>query len=68
MVAADELYAAIGNVVVSILRTDEIIVLHLQPVLIPAAGFSDDIKKRQMAFRAIGKMYFVHVEFLLVSV
>jgi hypothetical protein len=68
MIAADELYAAIGNVVVGILRADEIIVLHLQSVFFPAAGFPDNVKKRQMAFRAIRKMYFVHVEFLLVSV
>jgi hypothetical protein len=68
MIAADELYAAIGDVVVSILRTDKIIVLHLQSVFLPAAGFPNHVKKRQMAFRAIRKMYFVHVEFLPVSV
>jgi hypothetical protein len=29
-----------------ILGADEIIVLHLQPVLLPAAGLADDVKKR----------------------
>src|SRR4029453_13286624 len=66
MIAADELYAAIGNVIMGSLRTDEIIVLHLQSLFFPAAGFADHVKKRQMAFRPIREMYFVHVEILLV--
>jgi hypothetical protein len=68
MVAADKLYASVGDVVVGILRADEIIVLHLEPVFLPAPGFSEHMKKRQVTFRTIGKMYFVHDEFLLVSV
>ena len=67
VIATDELHAAVGNVVMGILGADEIVILHLQPVLFPAAGFADDVQKRQMAFRAIRKMYFVHLESLLVS-
>src|SRR5215475_4099930 len=64
MIAADEFHAAVRDVVVSILRTDEVVVLHFQSVFLPAAGFSDDMKKWQVAFRAIRKMYFIHVEIL----
>jgi hypothetical protein len=66
VIAADKLYAAVGDVFMGILGANEIVILHLQPVLFPAAGFSDNVKKRQMAFRAIRKMYFVHDDFLLV--
>src|SRR5215510_3793077 len=64
MIAADELHTAVRDVVVSIFRTDEVVVLHFQSVFLPAARFSDNMKKWQVAFRAIRKMYFVHVEIL----
>jgi len=66
MIAADELYTAVGNVLVGILRANEIIIFHLQSVFFPAARFSDNVKKRQMAFGPIREMYLVHDEFLLV--
>src|SRR5262245_39196507 len=64
MIAADEFHTAVRDVVVSIFRTDEVVVLHFQSVFLPAAGFSDNMKKWQVTFRAIRKMYFIHVEIL----
>src|SRR5215470_5743006 len=61
MIPADELHAAVGNVIVRILRADEFVVLDLQSVFFPAAGISYDVKKWQMALRAIRELNFVHV-------
>jgi hypothetical protein len=61
MIAADEFNGAIRDVLVRVFRANEFVVLDLQPVFFPAAGFADNVKKRQMTIRPIGKLNFIHV-------
>ncbi len=60
MIAADEFDRAVGDVLVRILRSDLVVVIHVKAVLRPGTRVVHDVKKRQMAVRAIGKVYFVH--------
>jgi hypothetical protein len=60
MIAADEFDRAVSDVLVRVFRANEFVVFHLQSVLFPTAGFADHVKKRQMAIRAIGELYFIH--------
>jgi hypothetical protein len=60
MIAADKFDAAVGDVLMRILRRDFVVVVHIQAVFCPGAGIVDDMQKRQVAIRAIGKVNFVH--------
>ena len=60
MIAADELDRAVGDVLVRILRSNFVVVIHVKAVLRPGTRVVNDVKKRQMAVRTIGKVYFVH--------
>ncbi len=60
MVAADKLHATVGDIVVSILRTDEFVVVDLQSMLFPAAGLSYNMEKRQMSFRSVREIDLFH--------
>jgi hypothetical protein len=43
MIAPNKLHAAIGNVGMGILGTDEFVILDLQSILFPAARLPDDM-------------------------
>src|SRR3970282_3015505 len=60
MVAADEFDGALGDVLVRIFRTNFVVVIDIQAVFGPRARIVDDVEKRKVAVRAIGKIDFVH--------
>jgi hypothetical protein len=60
MIAADEFHRAVGNVLVRILGSDLVIVIHIQAMFCPGAGFMNYVQERQVAVGTIGKVYFIH--------
>src|ERR1043166_4324448 len=64
MIASDEFDTAVCDVFVGVFRSNIFIVFDVESVFLPAAGLADNVKKRQMAFRAIRELDFFHARLL----
>jgi hypothetical protein len=60
VVAADELDVTRGDLAVGIARRDLVVVLHVEPVLLPRSRFGDDVEEGKMGAGAIGEGDLVH--------